>query len=399
MKLTTANVALPPGKTDHIAWDGDLIGFGLRLRLGARDRVIRNWIIQYRINGRQPRMVVGDATKVTAAQAREQARKLLAKVELGGDPQSDKRERRDRDAHTLRSVAQDYLDHKTGSIKPRSVEQLRVYLLEHLKPLLSTPIDKITRKDIAARLLSTDKHSGTPSAIALRSAASALFSWAMSTGLIEANPVIGVFKPDTPKSRDRVLTDAELVAIWNGLADDDYGAVVRLLILTGARRSEVGAMRWSEFDFDKGVWQLPARRAKNGRALTLPITPMMQSILDSVPRREQFDVLWGRTASGFTSFEKCKRALGERLDLAPWTHHDIRRTVATRLADIGIQPHIIEQILNHQSGHKAGVAGVYNRSNYQNEVRTAMVAWAEHLAALVDGRERKVVAFERRVEA
>jgi integrase len=396
MKLKTANIALPAGKNEYFEWDDDLTGFALRLRRGAGGRVIRNWVIQYRSHGRQPRMTVGSAEKLTAAEARKAAKKLLAKVELGGDPQHDRRDRRERNEHTLRSVVTDYLDHKAGSIKPRSLELLRYYLLEgpHLKPLLSTPIDRITRKDVAARLLAADKNSGTPSAISLRSATSSLFSWAMSTGLVEANPVVGAFKPDTPKSRDRVLSGGELAAIWRGLADDDYAKVIKLLILTGCRRAEVGGMRWTEFDLDAGAWTLPKERSKNGLAHTLALTPSMRSIIDSVPRRERFDILWGYR-NGFTSWVQGKQALDALLGLPHWTHHDVRRSVATGMADIGVQPHIIEEILNHKSGHKRGPAGIYNRSSYSNEVRRAMELWSDHVTALVEGRKSKIVQLER----
>jgi integrase len=396
MKLTTANVDLPEGKDDLIHFDNSLTGFGLRLRRGSGGRVLKSWIIQYRQHGRGRRMLVGSAEKLTAAQARERAKKLLAKVELGEDPQQDKQERRDRDAHSLRSVVQDYFDHKAGSIKPRSLELLRFYLLDgpHLKPLLSTPIDKVTRGDVAARLLAASKTSGVPSAIALRSAASAMFTWAMQMGLVDSNPIVGAFKPDTPKSRDRILSDGELAAVWRGLADDDYAKVVKLLVLTGCRRAEIGGMRWSEFDLDRSAWTLPKERSKNGLAHTVPLTPSMLEIINSVPKREHFDILFGYRR-GFTSWVQGKQALDARIGLPPWTHHDIRRSVATGMADIGIQPHIVEAVLNHQSGHKRGPAGIYNRSSYGSEVRAALALWDDHIRTLVKGGKRRVLAFDQ----
>jgi integrase len=136
---------------------------------------------------------------------------------------------------------------------------------------------------------------------------------------------------------------------------------------------------------------LPAERSKNRRAHTLPITGLMRSILDTVPQRFENDFLFGKC--GFAAWSYCKRPLVERIGLADWVVHDIRRSVATRLGDIGIQPHIVEQILNHQSGHRRGVAGVYNKSPYEREVRAAMAAWSDHIRALVTGGERTVIAF------
>jgi len=394
MKLTSANIGLPAGKADVIYFDDDLIGFGLRLRRGSGGRIIKNWVVQYRAHGRGRRMIVGSAEKLTAAEARKQAKKLLAKVELGDDPQHDRAERRERDAHSLRSVAQDYLDAKAGTIKPRSHELLTWYLLEgpHLKPLLSMPVDRVERRDIAARLLAASKNSGVHTSIALRSAVSAMFSWAMQMGICDANPVVNAFKPKTPESRARVLSSTELTGIWRSLANDDYGKVIKLLVLTGCRRQEIAGMRWSEFAPDMTTWTLPGERSKNGLAHTLPVTPLMRSIIDSVPRRDRFDILFGYR-HGFTSWVQGKQALDERLGLPPWRVHDVRRSVASGLGDLGFQPHIIEQILNHQSGHRRGVAGTYNKSIYEREVRAAMALWSDHVCALVEGNERKIVAF------
>src|SRR5262245_30063387 len=184
MKLTTANLD-PGGKSDAIFFDDELTGFGLRVRRGSGGKLIRNWIVQYRSHGRQRRLIIGSASKLTAAEARKQARKLLAKVELGQDPQHDRAERRERDAVSLKFIAGEYLSTKVGVIKPRSLELLRHYLVDgpHLRPLHMVPIDEISRGDIAKRLLTASKESGVPTAIALRSATSSLFSWPCKWGL------------------------------------------------------------------------------------------------------------------------------------------------------------------------------------------------------------------------
>jgi integrase len=396
MKLTTAKIELPSGKADHIVFDQTLRGFGLRVRRLAGGVIRKYWIVQYRAHGHARRMNVGDAEKLTAAQAREQARKLLSKVELGGDPQADRRERREKDSLSLRSVVADYLTHK-GGVKPSTMRMLRRYLdsSTYLGSLHGMPVDRITRKDVAARLLAVSKASGAPTAIAFRGALSTMFAWAMQMGLVENNPVVNSFKPTPPPSRDRVLTDAELAAIWIGVGDDEYAKVIRLLVCTGCRREEIAGMRWSEFDFDAGTWTLPAARSKNGKPHTLPLTPLMQNVIDSVSHREQSDLLFGRK-HGFTSWSIGKRALDEKLGLKAWTHHDIRRSVATGMANIGIQPHIVEQVLNHQSGHRRGVAAIYNRSPYESEVRDAMLRWSDHVRSITEGGERKIVPMPQR---
>jgi integrase len=409
MKLRTAeNIDLAEGRSDDILFCERLIecglfksgmilptGFGLRLRRASRGRILRHWIFQYRQHGRTRRLIIGSADTVTRAQALEKARKLHAEVELGGDPQAKKAERREKDSLSLRSVVSDYIAQKTG-VKEGTLRMLRTYLESplYLKPLHGVPLDRISRKDIAARLLAVSRASGAPTAIALRSALSSLFVWAMQMGLTEHNPVVNSFKPPTPGSRDRVLTDSELAAIWNALEDDDYAKVIKLLVCTGCRRAEVGGMQWTEFSDDMSTWGLPKERVKNAKEHKLPVTPLMAEIIESIPRRDGFDLLFGRK-HGFTGWSIGKRALDEKLGLKAWTHHDIRRSVATGMANIGIQPHIVEQVLNHQSGHRRGVAGIYNRSPYESEVRDAMLRWSDHVRSITEGGERKVVPMRQ----
>lgn len=395
MKLTTTKIDLPKGKNDHIEWDDTLRGFGLRIRRLAGGAIRKYFVVQYRAHGRARRMVVGDCEKVTAAQAREQARKVLSKVELGGDPQGEKQERRERDEQTLRSVIADYLAHKT-SVRANTMRVLRRYLdsSTYLGALHGMPIDRITRKDVAARLLAVSKSSGVPTAIGFRAALSNLFSWAMTMGLIEHNPVVNSFMPKPPQSRNRVLSDPELKAIWKALGGDEYGKVLKLLVLTGCRREEIAGMQWSEFDLEEGMWTLPSTRSKNKRPHTLPLPPIAMEIIASVPRVVGRDHLFGRK-HGFTAWSLGKHSLDQKVDLPAWTHHDVRRSVATGMADIGVQPHIIEQVLNHQSGHRRGPAGIYNRSSYQREVKAALVLWSDHVRSITEGGERKVVAMRQ----
>ena len=153
-------------------------------------------------------------------------------------------------------------------------------------------------------------------------------------------------------------------------------------------------MSWSELDAERGTWTLPGERSKNHRAHTLPLPAVAWGIINAVPRRVSRDYLFGSFGKkGFGGWVADKVRLDKRCGVSDWTVHDIRRSVATGMADIGVQPHIIEQILNHQSGHKRGPAGIYNRSSYEREVKAALALWADHVRTLVDGGEHKVVAF------
>ena len=191
-----------------------------------------------------------------------------------------------------------------------------------------------------------------------------------------------------------MLSNDELSAVWRACGDDDFGRIIKLLILTGCRRSEVGGMKWSELDETTGEWTVPGERTKNACNHTLSLPTAFWEIVRSVPRRVNRDHLFGHYGTRGVGFSHwmLKDDLDERLgtSVKPWVIHDTRRTVATRMSDIGVQPHIVEQILNHK---KKGVAGVYNRSVYKKEVKAALSLWADHVRTLVDGGERVIVPF------
>src|SRR5262245_22768928 len=367
MKITARTVTalkLPKDRNDAIYFDDDMPGFGLRLRISGQ-QVRRSWVAQYRSLGRTRRVLLGSAEILGAEQARAAAKKVLARVTLGHDPQAEKAARRQKDAHSLKGVVGDYLAFKQTTVRPRTYAEIARYLTGHFfQPLHNVPIDQIARRDVAARLTKITTENGSITASRARIALSGFYAWAMGQGLAESNPIVGTTRPQEAKPRDRVLSDAELAAIWNACDDDAFGKVIKLLILTGARRAEVGGMRWSEIDFERGVWVIPAERVKNGRQHTLPLTSLAMSIIQSVPKRIDRDHLFGTHSDAGLSHWHQKAELDQRLSIKPWRVHDLRRTCATGMADIGTAPHVVEQILNHQSGHRAGVGGIYNRSSY-----------------------------------
>jgi integrase len=415
---TVASLTLEAGRNEDFAWDTELEGFGLRLRRGV-GKFRRTYVAQYRADGRTRRMTIGPVERLTPAQARERARQILGGVSLGGDPQAEKVKRRIESATTLRSVVDLYLGVKKGEMRDTSFDHAQRYLIgAYWHPLHGIGINKIRREDVAARLTTLSKERGATTVRCARAKLSALFRWAMEEGLAESNPVVGTRKPVEAGARERVLNDAELVAIWHQCRDDDYGRIVRLLILTGCRRQEVGGMRFSEFsqlDLSPVTWTVPKERCKNNHAITIPLSPMALELVRAAadsrfrqtigqgnrPRVGDRDLLFGvggfKHDKGFRNWGHSKKLFDELLIgkvTEPWHIHDIRRTVATRMADIGVQPHIIEAVLNHYSGHRRGVAGVYNRSPYEREVKTALLRWSEHVLALVEGREDStVVAF------
>jgi integrase len=381
---------LTPG--DAFAWDTELAGFGLR-----RQRKRCTYVAQYRANGRTRRVTIGSTERLTPAQAREGARKILARVALGEDPQDEKAAQRTAAERTFAKVVDAYLAVKRSELRPTSFKVTQLYLTgSYFRPLHTRGIGEIEHPDIAARLSAIARNHSATTAGAARRAISALFTWAMEEGWAKANPVVGTRKPADSKPRDRVFTDAELVATWNACGDDDFGRIVRLLVLLGSRPREIGGMRAGELDLEAGTWELPEERSKNHRAHLIDLPPAALKIVRMVfPLGEREHLFGARSIHGFTEWGHDKEALDRRLNGAvkAWQLRDLRRTVATRMGDIKVHPHVIEAVLNHHSGYRAGVAGVYNRSPYRDEVKTALARWSEHVLALVDGRESKVVAF------
>jgi integrase len=226
----------------------------------------------------------------------------------------------------------------------------------------------------------------------VRSSLSAFFAWAVTEGLLDTNPVAGTAKLDEGGSRERTLTQPELAELWSALAAEpnpQFADIVRLLILTGQRREEVGSLRWSEINGDRIV--LPPERTKNSRQHEVPLSHQAQAILARQPRRKGRDFIFGIGEAGFSGWSDCKARLDQALLAArprkakampDWRLHDLRRTCATGMAELGLQPHIIEAVLNHVSGHKGGVAGVYNRASYAEPMREALQRWADHVEAL-----------------
>jgi integrase len=218
-----------------------------------------------------------------------------------------------------------------------------------------------------------------------------LFRWAAGRDLIEADPAAHVEKPATETRRYRVLSDAELAAIWRACDElgFPFGSAVQMLALTGARREEMLALRWSEVDFDHASIRLAADRVKGGQARMIPLVPLAEGLLRALPRLAEGDCVF--SLSGRRPFANVGRAKA-RLDqvvasssgapLSSWRLHDLRRTVATGLQRLGVRLEVTETVLGHISGSRAGVVGIYQRHHFQDEARAALVAWAEYLARL-----------------
>ena len=409
MKLTAETVKArleTPAKDRAIHWDDDLPGFGLREQSGKR-----TWIVRFRVagSGAQRQKTLGDRNRVSLAAARKLARGYLDQARAGEDRIGQNREQRRSararkaavDTRGLGTIIRGYLAEAEKTLRPKTLAEVRRYLEKSWEPLHSTLVDDLPPEQIRERLREIRNTAGPIASNRAKTALGAALAWATVEGIIARNPVVGIPSLGKEVRRDRVLDEAELRRVWHALPVGDYGDIVRLLMLTGQRRDEVAGIRWSELDLDKGLWSMPGSRTKNGRPHLVPLSEPVLTIVAGLERRPGRDLLFGRGASPFSGWSQCKARLVQRLaerhaaeagrnkaeeddHLPPWVIHDIRRSVVTHMAEMGIAPHVIEAIVNHVSGHKAGVAGVYNKAVYLPERKAALAA----MGAALGGHRR-----------
>jgi integrase len=221
-------------------------------------------------------------------------------------------------------------------------------------------------------------------AMAARTAAygKAAYGWGVKRGALSINPFVNLPVAPTLK-RERVLSDDELAVIWRATdGPGPFNGIVRLLILTGQRREEVAGMTWAELADD--TWTIPASRTKNGATHIVPLSAQAQDLLRMAPRFGE--LVFPGLRGPFNGWSKAKAALDARSGVTGWRLHDLRRTAATGLQRLGVRLEVTEQVLNHVSGSRAGIVGVYQRHDFASEKRAALEAWGEHVLAIVEGR-------------
>lgn len=435
-----------PGDRDAFIWDSAVPGFGLKTTPSGR----KTYIFQYRIAApgeaekTTPRRVtIGRHGPLTPDQARKRAKELAALVTQGIDPRQQELDKKaeaerqrverieqERRAHELEfgRIADQWLVDYEITPKPRggkrsasSVRLARTVVEVHLRPSLAgKPLPAIGRDDLEPIIDSIPVAN-----VAMRRAvhvyASVFWGWAIHKRYAESNPLASMRKPPVPQSRDRALKDWELLAVWSAAESlvAPFDAFMRLLVLTGQRRSEVAGMAWAELDRATTTWTIPKERAKNDRHHIVPLSAPVIAELDRLALKvhggkcPDNSPVWPAsglvlTTTGKTpisGLSKAKRALDAAIDkarkadgtdpLQPWRFHDIRRTVATGLQRLGVRFEVTEAVLNHISGSKGGIAGIYQRHEWADEKRSALDAWARHVAAISKPVDNgNVVRFE-----
>ena len=384
--LTDAKLAglKPPerGRVEII----DKVVPGLRVRIGASGIV--SFIVRKRIGSSIKNVTLGRyGPRFTLADARKAARTALSDLTAGKKVVAVRR-----DSLTVKSLWAEYVLTKTGL---RSHHEIIRTGEKHILPELGDRMaDAVTRGEITRFI---DGIRAPVMARLVHAQLSAFYTWAMPRlDKLESNPCRDAGRPSRPKARDRVLSDTELATLWRVVdaQAEPWRSAVQLIVLTGQRKSEVFEARRGEFDLQAGVWTIPAERAKNGATHIVPLSAPVKAVLEGIAAVNDSKMLFpadgnpDRPASGIgKAVERMRAGIRAELgdDVPQWSLHDIRRTVATGLQRLGIRFEVTEAVLNHVSGSKGGIAGVYQRHNWADEKRTALDAWATELQRILQG--------------
>lgn len=430
LKEITVKNARAEGGVRKIIWDSAVSGdaslpgsFGIRVSGNGS----KTWTIMYRVENpkhpgrmKQQYRKIGSYPSLSLAEAREAAREALKMVGRGVDPIQAK-EIKKREVAAIKSVSEavEIFIQRYAKQKNRSWEEVeRVFDVYLIPKLGERPLPSITPADIHD-ILDSLMDAGHPyMANRLFAHTRKFFNWCTERHWIEESPTKNISRPAEEQQRDRTLDRGEIAELW-AVGDElgwPFGPFYRLLLITGQRRSEVAGMQWKQVDFDKGLWTLPRQDTKSKRRHEVPLAPMALDILKKAPRNGDYIFsTTGKTAiSGFSRAKtRCdeliaaarlratgkkkwtKKELQQQM-LPQWRIHDIRRTAASGMAEIGIAPHVIEKVLNHSTGQISGVAAVYNRHTYLREKTDALNAWARALGSIVDGGETNVVSLPGR---
>jgi integrase len=369
----------PPAAGQVDIFDQGYPGFALRVSYGGG----KSWVYFYRLGNRLRRKSLGTYPAITLAEARELWRQAKHEVLLGRDPAW-----RDSSRSNFETVAREWL--RRDQAQNKSVAEVTRIVEKELLPVWRhRSITDIRQHDILVLADTIADRGAVVMARRVLAYVHRLFRWAKGRGIIESNPAADLPKPGREIARDRVLTDDELAAVWKNAEalGWPYGDAIRLLILTGARRSEISDLQWPEVD--GSTIKLTGARTKNGEPHKIPLSNPAKLVFSQIPRIAGSEFVFGKPLSGGAwSQAKLKFATA---GIPHWRIHDLRRTVATGLQRLGFNLQVIEAVLAHTSGSRSGVVGTYQRHSFDPERRAALDAWGDHVVALAkDSNHDKV---------
>ncbi|MEI4480961.1 MULTISPECIES: tyrosine-type recombinase/integrase [unclassified Phyllobacterium] len=376
---------------------------GLSLRVSPNGTKTWNVVYTRESDSSKQRVKLGRFPTMTLEKARTGALKMVTAVSEGHDPSEEKRARRD--AMTVKELGGLYIDKYAKRNKKTWAEDERLLKVEVYPEIGQMKALAVKRRDILNIIEAKAEAGHLAQSTQILAVVRKMFNWAVDGDYISTSPAIGVKPRGKAVKRDRVLSDGEVRAIWKALPDASLSSqtadIFRLLFLTGQRSGEVCGITRNEIDTDRALWSIPKERTKNGLAHIVPLSPAALAIVEQAldlanDDEEDNRPLFTRIGDPIESNAIAKAArLKMQIVDRPWTPHDIRRTVATGMAGLGVAPHIVEAVLNHISGFRAGVAGVYNRNQYEREKRRALDVWAEHVVALAKDEPSKIFSLAK----
>jgi integrase len=360
----------------------------------------KSWAVRYRFDGKQRKYTIGPHPAVDLVTARKKALEALAQIAGSVDPSAEKKAAKearkteqsadDRIDNVAKAFTEKYLKRHVGPGWAREAERL---LKKEILPVIGSKRLRDVRRADAIDLLDGIVDRGAPfTANRALAVLTRLGNWAVEREIIAASPFDRIKPPAVETSRERVLSDDEIRYVWAALeaVGQPFCTFGKLLFLTGARRAEVAGMKWAEVDLEARTWTLPGSRTKNGREHVVPLSDAAMRVLQDLPRigdgKDGFIfTTTGRTPVSGYSHAKAAIDRAVSAEMPTWTFHDIRRTVATNLQKLGIRLEVTEAILNHVSGSRAGIVGIYQRHSWADEKRAALDAWARRLDVIVSG--------------
>ena len=395
IELTESNVLTlqaPPGASDYYVYCTKRIGLSLRIQGESR-----GYYTYYRIGSKQRRMKIGTVGKISLATAWKQCQIIHGEVANDKDPQAAKEAKRRIVADSFAQAVESYLANKRSKITRDEFRRTSMTNLEHDLTALAAPLAKrrvveIHRKDVGALLDKVTTENGPFAARNLKMSLSGLFRHCIQPlNIIDSNPTIGIEVADAPK-RKHTLTDAELIAVYRACEDlGAYGKIVQLLCRLPLRRQEVGGLRHDEIDWDEGTLRISPDRSKNHEEHLLPMPRQVAELLRAIPNTGRATVFSQRNDNGFSNWSTKKGELDAQLaSVREWHLHDLRRTLTSRFARMGVPMVVSETMLNHRESGRGGLREVYDQHDYAEEVAEALQRWNDQLDAMLAGKAASV---------
>lgn len=367
-----------------IRWDNTISGFGVRVYPSGK----KSYVLSYRHEGIKKLMVLGSADKIKFAQAKIIAVKQSAILLDGQDPLQ-KKKTTNTDLR-VEVIFNEYLKNYAQKNIKTWLQIDRAFQKDILPIIGRMDITKLKTQDISKILDTLSKRGSHVTANRIYAYIKAFLNWAVGKGYCDTNPAEKIKRPHKEKARDRILSEGEIKNVWNACEKEGFpfGSFLKFSLLTGQRKGEITEARWEQVDFEKRLWIIPQENTKTGRNQIVPLSDLAWDILMQTPWRDGyiFSIDSKNSYNGFSRSKSRFDALlkeESKTGISHWTIHDLRRTMTTGLAEMGVPPHVCESILNHSSGKISGVAAIYNRYDYLSEKTEALQAWADKLNVLI----------------